>query len=304
MKCIFDLVSACSNMLARISFHFTVPNFQELLLLPQLYFILLLHYNRLLLLCVKDLGKICLMGNLSFYPLFSAVCDFLKKSFPYSPGVVRKLYTVRSKRMTVKHQLHCLSAVQPNTGCWNTMNKTLLCSISSLKEFHVFTWKSLPLRMQPISWFLTWANICCFSIGNQVFGNKSTSSFFFSFPYPFHFFFILTVHAMDGGVFGDKAAEGYQGWVLNARWYCILLCKNFCLNLAIALQTDYNNRMGKVYIPSFYYPLWSMRTLFKLLTYVASVFTSVTGQDFFHWRHFFVAKSAGFGLILYIYIEQ
>lgn len=164
--------------------------------------------------------------------------------------------------------------------------------------------QSLPLRMQPISWFLTWANICCFSIGNQVFGNKSTSSIFFSFPYPFHFFFILTVHAMDGGVFGDKAAEGYQGWVLNARWYCILLCKNFCLNLAIALQTDYNNRMGKVYIPSFYYPLWSTRTLFKLLTYVASVFTSVTGQDFFHWRHFFVAKSAGFGLILYIYIEQ
>lgn len=128
--------------------------------------------------------------------------------------------------------------------------------------------------------------------------------FFFSIPSSFFLFFFLTVHAMDGGVFGDKAAEGYQGWVLNARWYCMLLCKNFYLNLAIALQTDYNNRMGKVYIPSFYYPLWSTRTLFKLLTYVASVFTSVTGQDFFHWRHFFVAKSAGFGLILYIYIEQ
>lgn len=155
------------------------------------------------------------MGNLSFYPLFSAVCDFFKKSFPYSPGVVRKLYTVRSKRMTVKHQLHCLSAVQPNTGLWNTMNKTLLCSISSLKEFHVFTWKSLPLRMQPISWFLTWANICCFSIGNQVFGNKSTSSIFFLFHTLFIFSFsFLTVHAMDGGVFGDKAAEGYQAGFL------------------------------------------------------------------------------------------
>lgn len=107
---------------------------------------------------------------------------------------------------------------------------------------------------------------------------------------------------MDGGVFGDKAAEGYQGWVLNARWYCILLCKNFCLNLAIALQTDYNNRMGKVYIPSFYYPLWSMRTLFKLLTYVASVFTSVTGQDFFHWRHFFCCKKCWFRFdIVYLY---
>lgn len=97
---------------------------------------------------------------------------------------------------------------------WNTMEKKTPIFFPS-KSF--MCWKSLPLRMQLIG-FSHGQTSVAFQLAIKALGIKGlVQGFFFLYSCPNPRLLFLFVHAVDGGACGHRAAEGYQGLILNAR---------------------------------------------------------------------------------------